>query len=399
MSQKCALTTGGSGGAVVETLTGNVGGAVGPDGSFNINIIGNNATGINVIGMPGTNTLTITSTGITIAGDTGSISGTNLTIFANQAIKNCGQSVSFDNLVTTSTMSVTDSSLNTIIGKSSGAAPGAGVQNTALGFSNLVNQAGNDNTAIGIGIMNGNPIIGSRNIGIGSSPLSSLASGNDNIALGFQTGQNLTSGSNNVLIGPSTATLMTTGSTNIIISADGTFAYTGAESNNVLLGNDGITGDANKIRIGTQGAGSGQQNECYIAGIASVSVANTEMVTINTSTGQMGSQTLPISIVWSDNSGSFNAASNNGYFITTTSTPTLPAAPSEGDVVAFIVDTTNICTITANTGQKIRVGITLSASAGTCASNFRGDSINLVYRSTGATWFASSSPQGTWSVT
>jgi hypothetical protein len=45
-------------------------------------------------------------------------------------------------------MSVTDSSLNTIIGKSSGAAPGAGVQNTALGFSNLVNQAGNDNTAM-----------------------------------------------------------------------------------------------------------------------------------------------------------------------------------------------------------------------------------------------------------
>jgi hypothetical protein len=80
MSQQGALTTGGSGGAVVETLTGNVGGAVGPDGSFNINIIGNNATGINVIGMPGTNTLTITSTGITIAGDIGSISGTNLTI-------------------------------------------------------------------------------------------------------------------------------------------------------------------------------------------------------------------------------------------------------------------------------------------------------------------------------
>lgn len=59
MSQSGALTTAGSGSPSIETLTGNSGGAVGPDGSFNINIIGNNTTGINVVGSPGTNTLTI----------------------------------------------------------------------------------------------------------------------------------------------------------------------------------------------------------------------------------------------------------------------------------------------------------------------------------------------------
>jgi hypothetical protein len=62
MSQQGRLTTAGSGGSVVETLTGNSGGAVGPDASFNINIVGNTSSGINVIGTPGTSTLTIVST-------------------------------------------------------------------------------------------------------------------------------------------------------------------------------------------------------------------------------------------------------------------------------------------------------------------------------------------------
>lgn len=103
-------------------------------------------------------------------------------------------------------------------------------------------------------------------------------------------------------------------------------------------------------------------------------------------------------LVWSDNSGTFNAVKGNGYFITAASTPTLPASPSEGDVVAFIVDTASTCTVTGNTGQKIRIGGAISAAAGTAANNARGDSLTLVYRSTGTTWFASD-VIGTWSVT
>lgn len=85
MSQQGQLSTSGSGGAVVEFLTGNSGGPVGPDGSFNINVIGNNTTGINVVGMPGTNTLTIvgiqaTSSQrgtVTLASDAEAIAGTD----------------------------------------------------------------------------------------------------------------------------------------------------------------------------------------------------------------------------------------------------------------------------------------------------------------------------------
>jgi hypothetical protein len=50
-----------SGGPVAETLTGDIGGAVGPDGLFNINILG--GSNITVTGNPLTNTLTIDQSG------------------------------------------------------------------------------------------------------------------------------------------------------------------------------------------------------------------------------------------------------------------------------------------------------------------------------------------------
>lgn len=50
----------GSGAPPIETITGNSGGAVGPDPTtFNLNLLGDNASGINVVGNPGTYTLTI----------------------------------------------------------------------------------------------------------------------------------------------------------------------------------------------------------------------------------------------------------------------------------------------------------------------------------------------------
>lgn len=67
---------GGSSAPDIETLTGNSGGAVGPDASFNINLLGddstnNNTNGITVVGSPGTNTLTVTLTNrITGSGQT-----------------------------------------------------------------------------------------------------------------------------------------------------------------------------------------------------------------------------------------------------------------------------------------------------------------------------------------
>jgi hypothetical protein len=103
---------------------------------------------------------------------------------------------------------------------------------------------------------------------------------------------------------------------------------------------------------------------------------------------------------WTDQSSNFNVAVNNGYFVTATSTASLPPAPAQGNFAEFAVDSSSgILTIQANTGQKIRIGTIVSASAGTCASNFNGDSIKLVFRASDSTWFAVGDPKGTWTIT
>lgn len=51
----------GSGAAGIETITGTEGGAVGPDGAFNVNLVGSG--GVTVVGDPPNNTLTINVSG------------------------------------------------------------------------------------------------------------------------------------------------------------------------------------------------------------------------------------------------------------------------------------------------------------------------------------------------
>ena len=125
-------------------------------------------------------------------------------------------------------------------------------------------------------------------------------------------------------------------------------------------------------------------------------------ISISNGDGVSGNPTINatgLGMTWTDQSGSFTAAVNTGYFLSAAATPTLPASPSQGDVISFVNDAAATTTVTANTGQKIRIGSTLSTSAGTAASTTRGDSLELVYRTSGTTWFAIGAPEGTWGVT
>jgi hypothetical protein len=56
-------------------------------------------------------------------------------------------------------------------------------------------------------------------------------------------------------------------------------------------------------------------------------------------------------------------------------------------------------TITANTGQVIRLDGSVSASGGTAVASTIGNTIKLVYRTTGATWWATSSVGASWTIT
>lgn len=106
-----------------------------------------------------------------------------------------------------------------------------------------------------------------------------------NLLLGA-TGASIT-GSNNTAFGVLALSRLLTGSQNSAFGSSAGYGYTGAESSNICIGNQGTTGDANAIRIGTQGSGSGQQNACYVAGIQPSSVTGS-VVNIS-STGRLGS--------------------------------------------------------------------------------------------------------------
>lgn len=104
----------GSGSLGVETLTGNSGGAVGPDASHNIDVIGDGTT-IDVVGTPGTNTLTISTSGsiaTTYTADSGSAtpSAGNLNILGTQGVSTTG-SGSTITVVGTPTVAAGSSSL------------------------------------------------------------------------------------------------------------------------------------------------------------------------------------------------------------------------------------------------------------------------------------------------
>ncbi len=101
-------------------------------------------------------------------------------------------------------------------------------------------------------------------------------------------------------------------------------------------------------------------------------------------------------LVWSNQSGSFSPTKNNGYFITGTSTATLPASPSTGDTISFNVVTSQILTIQTSGTQQIRLGNVISTAGGTLINTLIGDSITLIYRSGDNDWHANAGTIGSW---
>ncbi len=277
--------------------------------------------------------------GVTLTGDAGSpITGSSLTVFANKATRHSGASVGFTNGTTTSTLNLTDSLSNTLLGLDAGGtsmsglgnntgvggtcltALTTGANNTAIGNNALaLLQTGDANVALGRSSLNSvvsgqlNTAVGEGSaaaylgdgiVAVGDSSLK-LTTGTGNTSVGYLAGRDITTGQNNCIMGyialinGSTATNCTaigyqaltnaSGNSNIAIGSLAGSNYGASETGNILIGNTGTAAESNVTRIGTS------QTTCYVAGVSGVTVANQNLVTINTSTGQMGSiaNTIP----------------------------------------------------------------------------------------------------------
>jgi len=121
-----------------------------------------------------------------------------------------------------------------------------------------------------------------------------------------------------------------------------------------------------------------------------------------TVTGTPGTNTLTItgsssSISWSDIAAPFTAAAGNGYFVTASVTGTLPASPTQGDVVIISAQTASVVIVQAAAGQTIRLANSTSAVAGRAESTAIGCTLQLVYRSANTQWVTIGS-EGSWTL-
>lgn len=287
-------------------------------------------------------------------------------------------------------------SLNAIVGGLRNTALGAGalqkivgdVDNTAVGYQALTNcVSANNNTAVGSFCLSS--CTSSSNVGVGQATLGSLtsngnctavgfsaltsATGGENTALGFQVMNSLVGGTQNLGLGTSAASNLLTGTRGIFIGYGAGQGYTGSESSDICIGNTGTIGDNNSIRIGTQGAGVGQQNQCFIAGIAGVTNSNNTLVTQNSSTGQLGATTAQFpntagtagNLLTSDGTNWVSSAAPSGYALSLTQSAQFPA-PADSTTYYVVYGATWGVSAAAGTTGRIWIpkGGTITAAYG-----------------------------------
>jgi trimeric autotransporter adhesin len=159
-----------------------------------------------------------------------------------------------------------------------------GSENTATGYQALHTNAGRNNTATGYQALYTNALDidgGDYNTASGWWALRSNTTGSFNHASGAAALAFNTTGNQNTAEGVGALLLDSTGSNNIALGIFAGLNLTTGD-NNIDIGNQGVTGEANTIHIGTQGT----QTATYIAGISGTSIDGTPVV-VNAS-GQLG---------------------------------------------------------------------------------------------------------------
>jgi len=186
----------------------------------------------------------------------------NFTLDTTQAVENIG--IGEDAL-----KSLTTGLANTAVGLQNLQALTSGYSNTAIGEqAGRQVTTGHSNTFIG----NGSGLVittGIRNTGLGTNSLLDATTPDYSTAIGYDALRYLLTGNYNIALGA--------------YAGDN---YTGTESDNIVIGNNGVLNDNNTIRIGTEGTGNGQQDTCFIAGIYTSSVTGRDVYA--KSDGQIG---------------------------------------------------------------------------------------------------------------
>jgi hypothetical protein len=163
-----------------------------------------------------------------------------------------------------------------------------GASNTASGASALqANTTGGSNMASGFSALQSNST-GSSNTADGAQALQDNTTGASNTASGFGALNANTTGGNNTASGTSALASNTTGNSNIAIGFEAALGVAGTNSNNIHIGNQGVStdgsGSTGVIRIGAQGT----QTSTYIAGIYGGAPAASNLLVCVDGNGTLG---------------------------------------------------------------------------------------------------------------
>ena len=134
--------------------------------------------------------------------------------------------------------------------------------------------------------------------------------------------------------------------------------------------------------------GSGKINAL---GVASGVVANKNYVTINTVTGELGSEAMSVSFMWNEVTGTSSAmAVSNGYIANNAGlvTLTLPATAALGSVIEVSGKGAGGWLIAQNSGQTIHFGnsTTTTGVGGSIASTLQYDTVKILCITANTTW-------------
>jgi hypothetical protein len=175
-------------------------------------------------------------------------------------------------------------SRNTAVGGAALFSDTSGGSNTAVGALALWSNTTADlNTAIGDNALFSNTV-GFQNIAVGGWALVNNNTGNVNVAIGSLAAYSNFTGGGNTAVGNSALSDNQSGNYNIALGFAAGDRTTG--SNNIVIGDIGVAGESNTIRIGGDGFGGGPQTAAFIAGISGTAVVGDAVVVDGN--GQLG---------------------------------------------------------------------------------------------------------------
>lgn len=173
---------------------------------------------------------------------------------------------------------------NTFAGTNAGNLTLTGADNTGIGNAALLAVTTATQT-VGIGSTAATALqTGTQNTIVGNEALENATAASSTTAIGYQALNAATASTDNTAVGSTALSALLTGTGNTAVGAGAGINYTGAESNNILVGSPGVVGESAVCRIG-----NATSAKFFVGGVDGVTTdSGTTATVLISDEGQLG---------------------------------------------------------------------------------------------------------------